>query len=280
LRAKRIAFSIARAASKSRYSARLISWPDFKNSIASAGVIGGADSGINEKTTTIIFESANFDPASIRKTSTKLAVRTDSSARFEKSLDPNWCKLALERAVELTLELCPGAKVVSRVVDEKHFHLKTGPVVISLAAFRKKIGADILKKTIVDILEHLGFGVKQKAESLSITIPTWRATKDIAIAEDIIEEVLRVYGYDKIESGLPKFPIAPPEVNLERHLQWQASDCLVKNLAYSEMCNYAFVSAAQIKKIIEEEMVKALPLVVPIKVDIGVGESWCKLNVT
>ncbi|MEK7508525.1 MAG: phenylalanine--tRNA ligase subunit beta, partial [Patescibacteria group bacterium] len=229
-------------------SSMLVIATDDERPLALAGVIGGVDSGITEETTEIIFESANFDPASIRKTSTKLGVRTDSSARFEKSLDPNWCQLALERAVEMALELCPGAKVISRVADEKHFHLKTGPVVISLAAFHKKIGVEILKKTIVDILEHLGFGVRQKTEALSITIPTWRATKDIAMAEDIIEEVLRIYGYDKIESSLPKFPIAPPEVNLERQLQWQASDCLVKNLAYSEMSNYAFVSAVQIKK--------------------------------
>ncbi|MDO9509692.1 MAG: phenylalanine--tRNA ligase subunit beta, partial [Candidatus Magasanikbacteria bacterium] len=90
---------------------------DEEKPIALAGVMGGFDSGINDNTTTIIFESANFEPVNIRKTALRYDSRTDSSSRFEKSLDPNMNKSALEKAVEMILEFCPEAKVVSNVVD-------------------------------------------------------------------------------------------------------------------------------------------------------------------
>ncbi len=217
-----------------------------EKAVALAGVMGGLESGINSDTTTIVLESANFEASNIRKTSTKLGLRTDSSARFEKSLDPNLCETALQKAVALVLEICPGSTVASKVVDEKHFRLNTGPLEIPVEFFTKKIGIEVPTKTIVTTLERLGFIVTEKKKSLSIKIPTWRATKDISIAEDIVEEVVRIYGYDNIPSALPTFSITPPPENKLRTLEYTVSDIAVKELGYTESYNYSFVSGAQI----------------------------------
>jgi len=172
-------------------------------------VMGGLDSGVTDTTETIIFESANFNPVAVRKTSTRLNLRSDSAQRFEKSLDPNLCEIALQKAVAMTLAICPGASVASKVIDEKHFSLFTGPLLMPKNIFEKKLGVVIPPKRIKEILEKLGFVVTEKKDELSVKIPTWRATKDIQIAEDIVEEVGRIYGFSNILGTLPTFPITP-----------------------------------------------------------------------
>lgn len=217
-------------------------------SLGIAGVKGGLESGTYTDTTTIIFESANFNATAVRKTATRLGLRTDSAMRYEKSLDPNLCEVAMQKAVELALELCPGAKVVSKVIDEKKFHLSVGPIELSSGIFTKKLGVEIPQKDILNILSRLGFEVKSKKNSLLVTIPTWRATKDISIAEDIVEEVARFYGYENIPSSLPTFPINPPEKNSLRDLERSVAETLVKTLGYNEVYNYSFVSDIQVTK--------------------------------
>lgn len=222
---------------------------DEQKAIALAGVMGGENSEISDKTTTIIYESATFDAANIRRAALKLGLRTESSARFEKSLDPNNAESALLRAVELTLRICPGARVASKVADEKHFHLNQGPIELSLEFLRKKIGQEIPKKEVVGILERLGFGVKNKKEKLSVTVPSWRATKDISIPEDLVEEVARVYGYGKIEPRLPAFPITPPEKNETRALERKIKNILSLEFGFSEAYNYSFISPEWLKQL-------------------------------
>jgi phenylalanyl-tRNA synthetase beta chain len=217
-------------------------------SLAIAGVKGGLESGTYPNTTTVIFESANFNAVSVRKTSTKLGLRTDSAVRFEKSLDPNMCEVALKKAVAMTLELCPKAKVASKVADEKDFSLTLGQIEIANDIFTKKLGVEIEQKEILNILTRLGFEVKKKKDSLLVKIPTWRATKDIAIAEDIVEEVVRFYGYENIVSSLPTFSITPPPLNTLRQLERKVSETLVYTLGYNEVYNYSFVSDIQVAK--------------------------------
>ena len=222
---------------------------DSQKSLAIAGVMGGLDSGITNDTTTIIFESANFEAGSIRRTSTKLGLRSDSSARFEKSLDPNLTARALEYAVKLVLECCPKAKVASKVVDEAKFSLQQGPISISLQFLQSKMGVKLPKKEVVRILEQLGFGIKVSGEELSVKIPSWRATKDISIPEDLVEEIIRIYGFEKIEGQMPAFSINPPEVNKLKKLERTVKNVLVNSLAYTEVYNYSFVSPQSITKL-------------------------------
>jgi len=222
---------------------------DEEKAIALAGVMGGIGSGISSGTTTIIFESANFNPVAIRKTSTKFGLRTDSAMRFEKSLDPGMCEVALNKAVEMVMEICPEAKVASKVVDKKHFTLQVGPITVDTDIFRKKLGIEVPEKEILRILNKLGFEIKQKKNFLSLKIPTWRATKDISISEDVVEEVARIFGYNNIPSSLPNFPITPPEKNDLRTLERKIKGILSTGLNYTEVYNYSFVSEAQIKKL-------------------------------
>ncbi|MBI5732211.1 MAG: phenylalanine--tRNA ligase subunit beta [Candidatus Magasanikbacteria bacterium] len=226
---------------------------DEKRPLALAGVIGGAESAVGKTTQTVIFESANFDSLAARRTALKLGTRTESSARFEKSLDPHWCELALKRAVELTIQFCPTAKVASRVADEKRFYLKGGHLETTFEFLRKKIGTEIESREIISILEYLGFGVKTKKESLSVTVPSWRATKDVSLPEDLVEEAARIYGYGNLKTCLPVFPIIPPAVNSLRKLEHQAGEILIRGLSFAEVHNYSFVSARQIENLGDEK---------------------------
>jgi len=219
-----------------------------EKNLAVAGVMGGLESGINNDTKTIVFESANFEASSIRKTSTKLGLRTDSSARFEKSLDPNLCSMALRRAAELVLEICPEAKISSAVVDEAKFHLSRGPIEFGLDYLKKKTGVEFKKAEVVAVLKRLGFEVKGKNQEMKVIIPTWRATKDISISEDLVEEIIRITGYESIPSKLPTFSINPPEENALRNLERKARNILTSEMSYSDVYNYSFVSPVMIEK--------------------------------
>ena len=222
---------------------------DSEKALALAGVMGGENTEVTSDTKTIIFESANFEATTVRRAAQKLSLRSDSSARFEKSLDPNNTDLALRRAVELTLELCPNAKVVSKVVDEKSFHVNQGPIEMTLEFLERKIGQKIETKEVVKILVSLGFEVVEKKNILSVKIPTWRATKDISIAEDLVEEISRIYGFGNIAVSLPSFTIAPPEKNKLKILQRRLSNVLINKAGYNETLTYSFVSPNILQKL-------------------------------
>lgn len=220
---------------------------DKEKSLAIAGVMGGKNSEVDANTNRIIFESATFDGSSIRKTSTKLALRTDASARFEKSLDPNFADTALRKAVELTLKLCPGAKVVSEVSDMYNYTFTVDKITVPTSLFEKKIGVAIPEKEITKILDRLGFKVKKEKKNLSVQVPSWRATKDIAIPEDIIEEVLRIFGYENIPASLPTFSITPPLHNPTKSLKREIKNILALECGFTESYNYSFVSPEWLK---------------------------------
>ncbi len=220
---------------------------DEDKALAVAGVMGGAESEIGAETSTIILEAANFNPVSVRKTSSRLALRTESSMRFEKSLDPTLCEPALARAVELIRETNPQAKVASQAADEKNFRIDQGPVELDLDWIAKKIGEKLPTREIVRILEHLGFAAAHVGHKLSVTIPTWRATKDVATGEDIVEEIVRIYGYDRLAALMPEVRLAPPEANLERGLERRVKELLSGAPALAETYNYSFVGEDQLK---------------------------------
>jgi len=221
---------------------------DQKKAIAIAGVMGGENSEISNETNSIIFESANFDHISIRKTSTKLGLRTDASMRYEKSLDPSLCNLVLARAVELVKELCPEAEVASNVVDLKKYKIDQGPVVLNINWLNKFLGLSLNEKEVIEILSKLGFEVLQEKENLKISIPTWRATKDISQKEDIAEEIARIYGYDKISPLMPKVEMQVSPLDNQKKLIRKIKEVLVLNNNFSEIYNYSFVGEDELNK--------------------------------
>lgn len=222
---------------------------DSKKPIAVAGVIGGANSDIDDSTTTIIFESANFEGISVRRTSNRLGIRTESSTRFEKQLDPTMCVTALERAVALLLDACPDARVTSKIADEGSAMLDQGPIMLSETLVEKKVGINIPQKDIVSILMRLGFEVKEKKGEMQVTIPTWRATGDVDIAEDLIEEIIRLYGYEKIPTSFPTFSITPPTQRPIRRVTRRIKETLAFECGFFEVYNYSFESPEWLARI-------------------------------
>jgi phenylalanyl-tRNA synthetase beta chain len=231
--------------------------------VAIAGVMGGQDSGVSEKTTRIVFESANFLATSVRKTSTKLGLRSESSARFEKALDPVMCEVALKRAVALMQELSPGATVVSEVVDVMEGLPESVSITLSLERIQRHLGVEVSLEDVQDILGRLGFGVAGDASGLVVTIPSWRATKDVEIAEDVIEEVARIYGYEKITSSLPVFSVQPPVQDPIRLMMRAARHALANEMGANEVYQYAFVKPQTLETlgfVLDEHVKLANPL--------------------
>ncbi len=226
---------------KHKLSDKMLIIADSEKAVAVAGVIGGKNSGINEKTTSIILESATFNSSSIRRTSTELGVRTDSVQRFEKSLDPNLAEHAIKRAAELILEICPEAKIAGPITDISNFDKKVPQIDLKIEKVISKIGIDIPTSEIIKILESLEFKIEKKdKENLKVTIPSFRATKDVDIEDDLIEEVARIYGYENIPAKLPSLPTKLPEENTDRFAKHRARELFSYGLGFNEVYNYSF----------------------------------------
>ncbi|PIZ75480.1 phenylalanine--tRNA ligase subunit beta [Candidatus Peregrinibacteria bacterium CG_4_10_14_0_2_um_filter_38_24] len=224
---------------------------DSKKPVAVAGIIGGEHSGINENTTAIILESANFNHSSVRKTSTKLGVRTDSVQRFEKGLDPLLAETAILRATELILQICPEAKIAGPITDIQKFNKKPLKITLDLEKAKSKIGADLSVQEMKKILESLEFKVTAKGKKTKIFIvevPTFRATKDVLSEDDLIEEIARIYGYDNIEPTLPSLPAKLPLQNNERTKKHRARELFSYGFGFDEVYNYSFYGLNEIKK--------------------------------
>ncbi len=234
---------------------------DHEKPLAIAGVMGGKNSGINEKTTSIILESANFNANSIRKTSTHFMLRTDTVQRFEKALDPILAETAIKRAAELILQICPGAKIAGPQTDI--YTNKQKPVILILDTEKaaSKIGIKISQSEIKKILETLEFKVKIKdKKTLSVDIPSFRATKDVDIEDDLIEEIARIYSYDNIPATLPELPTKLPMENQERFKKHRIRELLSYGLNFDEVYNYSFYGKSEMKNCLmsEEGHVKLL----------------------
>jgi len=222
---------------------------DKDKTVALAGVMGGEESDIHNGTKNIILEAANFNATSIRKTAQAVGLRTDASTRFEKSLDPHMTEKALRRAVEMILEVCPQAEVSSNLADEFTKPTASQPIELSLDFVNKKIGVDIELEFASTTLKNLGFAVESKGDTLLVSIPTWRATKDVSIKEDLVEEIARMYGYNNIPVSLPIFSIAPPPENRLRDTVNECKKILALECGCTEVYNYSFVAPELIEKI-------------------------------
>jgi phenylalanyl-tRNA synthetase beta chain len=215
---------------------------DAAGPIAIAGVIGGQGSAISEKTTNVVFESANFQAASVRRTSVDIKLRTDASMRFEKAQDPENTVRALARAVELMRELSPGARLVGGLGDQKKELAVLPEVRLEVAWVNRKLGREVSAPEIRDILQSLEFGVKEAAPGvLTVQIPSWRATKDISLKDDLVEEVGRMVGYDSIEPKAPAvLDTVPPQQ--ESRSFFRAVRTMLMPQGFTEVYNYSFVS--------------------------------------
>ena len=215
---------------------------DAKGAVALAGVIGGMDSAIVDGTTRIVLESACFNAASVRRTSAALKLRTDASMRFEKSQDPVNTVRGLARAVELLQELSPGIRLAGGLADQHRPLPVPPPILLPMEWLVRKLGKDVGGDEVRDILERLAFGVSGHSPGvLAVTVPSWRATKDVSVKDDLVEEVGRMIGYDSITPRPPAVLTTVPPANPERafHAQVRA---VFANQGFTEVYNYSFVA--------------------------------------
>ncbi len=219
-----------------------------KTVVALAGVMGSKESDIDDNTTSIVLEAANFDAKSVRRTGARHGLRTDASTRFEKSLDPELTTIALARAAELITQCCPDAKIVSALADSYPAPYEVAPISFTHQFLISKVGADIKPEAAKETLERLGFGVALDGDTYTVTVPSWRATKDVAIKEDLVEEIARMYGYNNIAVALPQASIEVPPENHLRDLEMHVKRELAGAHAASEVYSYSFVSPEWIEK--------------------------------
>ncbi len=216
---------------------------DDENYLAIAGVMGSLNSGCNEKTTDIVLESAYFDPATIMGKSRDIGVHTESALRFERGVDPYLQEQAMHRATELIIDICGGEIGPITTTQSDEFLPSAKEITLTKNKLARVLGFGVLDSQVTSILTGLNMSVKVQEDCWKVTAPTSRF--DMDIEEDLIEEIVRMIGYDKMpsanlfgESVIMQLPEAIVNAN---HLKKQ-----LNTLGYMEAINYSFVSEKQL----------------------------------
>ncbi|MBD3238089.1 MAG: phenylalanine--tRNA ligase subunit beta [Candidatus Moranbacteria bacterium] len=218
---------------------------DQEQIIGLAGIKGGKKAEVDSKTKNIVIESANFNPIAIRQTSRKINLKTEASTLFERSLHPQTTQAALYRIVELVRQIC-AVKVSSQVLDQvQKSKLKPSYINFNPKLAQQKIGIKIPNKQIVSILTQLGFECQpKKTGNYQVKVPFFRAN-DVQKDYDLIEEIARIHGYDKVPSELPQGQIptftTPEQIVFEDKLK-----DLLFGLGFTETYSYSMISQAQV----------------------------------
>lgn len=217
--------------------------------VAIAGIMGGLDSEIIDGTSAVVLESANFDGICVRKSSSRLGLRTDASMRYEKILDPEITLTAIYRFANLLYTYDKNAKAVSKITDE---YVKKYPS-ITLRFDKKYVdrytGINIENDRIVKTLSLLGFGCVCENDCFTVSVPSWRATKDVTIKADIIEEITRIYGYDNFEITTTKSSLVPVRETVEKREERRTKDILVQKYSLNEVHSYIWCDGKKYKKL-------------------------------
>lgn len=213
---------------------------DGKKPVAIGGIMGGFNSEVKADTETIFLESAYFNPSSIRRSSRRLAMPTDAAFRFERGIDPEGVIRALNRAAQLIAWLS-GGSICKNYLDEYPQKLSAVEnIPLSQSRIREIIGTDIAAKDVLRILKSIGMKVRQVAKGqYQVTVPTYRV--DITREIDLIEEVVRLYGYDLVPSAMPTVAVTEMAVIPRLATEEKIRQLLVGN-GYSEIINYSFTS--------------------------------------
>jgi len=222
---------------------------DRDGAVALAGVMGGGNSEIEPDTTEIVLEAATFNPVNIRKTAQRYGMRTEAAIRFEKSLSPGITDAAIIRCYELIKQVLPEAEAATPIVDAYIGAPKKTLISTGTDFIRKRLGEDIADEKIVSILKSLDFKVDYNKGKLEIEVPHYRATKDISIPEDIVEEVGRIFGYGNIVPSSPNIPCSPPRINEFRQFERTVKNILAFDHGMTEVSNYSFVGEDILKKL-------------------------------
>lgn len=217
-----------------------------EETIGLAGIMGGLNSEVKEDTTSIIFESANFNGTNIRVSSQKLGLRTEASSRFEKDLDPNLAQAAIDRACHLVEELGAG-EVMEGTIDIYPEKLQPHTLEVDYNWVNNFLGTEISKEDMVNYLNRLELVTEIKADTLVINVPTFRC--DVNIKEDVAEEVARIYGYNNIPTTVIRSVNTRGGKSRKQHLDDKVIEALIGS-GLNQSISYSFVSRKVFDKIL------------------------------
>lgn len=206
--------------------------------VALAGVMGGADSAVSAETNAVFLESAYFAPAVVHGKAKQYGVSSDAAFRYERGVDPQIQHDAINLAAKLIMEICGG-----KIVGSVHFsalqeQIRRPRITLNFCEINQFIGEDIAQAQVVSILRALGCGLEYDASSLTVAVPSYRF--DLAIKEDIIEEIVRVYGYDRVTPRMPLLTAQIAPQNYKLTLNTRCKNLLL-GYGYNEIVSYAFL---------------------------------------
>ncbi|MBS58302.1 MAG: phenylalanine--tRNA ligase subunit beta [Chloroflexi bacterium] len=232
--------------------------------IGLAGIIGGTRAEIDSKTKNIFLESANFDSGNIRATRTDLKISTEASYRFERNIRPAITSFALKRATQMILEICGGVSS-KEIIDQNYSKEVISPISVNKIKMKNLIGKDYSNDSITSVLISLGFeksdpptglfntietieakSIPEREETMWFTPPYWRS--DISIEEDLIEEIVRISGYDEVPTEMLSSQIPHQRQNIKYDIREQAKDLLVAS-GMQEIISYPLISQQAIDKL-------------------------------
>ena len=243
---------------------------DSKKAVAIAGVMGAQNSEIEGDTETVVFESAVFNGGSVRKTAKKVGLRTEASARFEKGLSQENAERAIDRAIEL-VELLNAGKAVEGKIDVYPTKQEVRKIEIRPDKINKLLGTDIEKEEMIQIFEKLDL----KVENNQVIVPYFR--QDLELDADLAEEVVRYYGYDKLETTLVKCDTTIGVLNKEQKIDEKIKNLLVAK-GLSEISTYGFLNPAELDKCNISENSEARKGI--IKITNPLGEDYSVMRTT
>ncbi|MGI6225790.1 MAG: phenylalanine--tRNA ligase subunit beta [Peptococcales bacterium] len=242
---------------------------DSQKAVGVAGVMGGLNSEITNETTTVLIEAAYFNPTSIRRTSTALGLRSEASIRFEKGINIETVVLAANRAAQLLQELA-GGKVIKGVIDNYPNPIERTKVKLMLSSVNEVLGTNIDNKEIKEILKSLNMVIIQETPlEIIVEVPPYRP--DITIAEDLIEEVARMYGYDKIPTTLPFGASSKGQKTPEQKLRDKILEIMVAK-GLNEVINFSFINNNHFEKLLlpKDDLRRlAIPILNPLSEEQG-----------
>lgn len=215
---------------------------DSKKPIAIAGIKGGTEASVVRSTQNIVLEAANFNRPNIYRTSKRLKIQSDAALRFSSGIDPNLVKESIVRVCHLIQEITKG-NILKRGIDIYPEKVLPKRIKLNLDYVGDLLGTEISKRKIIKILQDLGFSISDRSPSRSqfliVKVPTFR--QDVFIREDLIEEIGRVFSYQKIQAMMPMLPVMVPDKNIEGLWEKKIKHTL-KGLGFIETYNYSFIS--------------------------------------
>lgn len=247
---------------------------DGEKPVALAGVMGGLDTEVHEKTKTVLLEAAYFESSAVRKAVKDTGLRSESSTRFEKGIDPNRVREAGQRACQLLTQYA-GGKVLANVVESDQIDRTEKKINLVTSEVNKRLGTEITAEDIADIFRKLRFHFEQDLEEFIVYAPTRRG--DITIFEDLLEEIARVYGYDNLPFTLPEGEAHAGALTETQQLKRDVKRYL-QSAGLMETITYSLTSSAKISQLISPEIQNLDPQAVALSMPMSEDHKYLRLS--